>query len=115
MRWLGRSNASLARTRLRGDTMTTPTPKLLGTYKTPRLRIGAKSRCDVRGDVTVCGYTDAPLSWPLGKIGRHKGMIVFRRLERALRREASLAVGEAWGVTQQTVWAGGSASASSVR
>jgi hypothetical protein len=84
--------------------MRAPAPELLGTYTMPRVRIGATVRCAVRGQVTVCGYTDAPIPWPLGKVGRHKGMIVFRSLERAIRRESNIAVAHWWGVSDQTVW-----------
>ena len=34
--------------------------RLLGTYCTPRFRYGRKVLYKVRGEVTICGLTDAP-------------------------------------------------------
>jgi hypothetical protein len=41
--------------------------RLLGEYRTPRFRYGRKVVCQVRGEVTICGITDTPIPWPLGK------------------------------------------------
>jgi hypothetical protein len=41
--------------------------RLLRTYRTPRFRIGGKILCEVRGEVTICGLSDAPISWRIGK------------------------------------------------
>ena len=35
-----------------------------GPYRPPRDRRGDKLFCEVRGTVTVGGYTDAPIPWP---------------------------------------------------
>jgi hypothetical protein len=48
--------------------------RLLGKYKTPRFRIGQRVLCEVRGEVTICGLTDAPIPWPMGKAGRQPAL-----------------------------------------
>jgi hypothetical protein len=41
--------------------------KLLhGPYRTPRFRYGAKVLCEVRGEVLICGLTEAAIRWPVG-------------------------------------------------
>jgi hypothetical protein len=78
--------------------------KLLGTYKTPRCRMGQRVRCRIRGEVVVCGLTDGPIPWPIGKRGRTRAIIVYKDLARAVRREAEQAVAHWWGVGLITVW-----------
>jgi hypothetical protein len=82
--------------------------KLAGTYRTPRVRVGAVLRCEARGfDVVVTRYRAGPIRWPIGR--RHgenrggSGLIVFAGLAEAVRREAVQAVARAWGVTRQQV------------
>lgn len=41
--------------------------RLLGKYRTPRLRIGRTVVCEVRGEMVISGMTDAPIPWPVGK------------------------------------------------
>jgi hypothetical protein len=78
--------------------------QLLGTYKTPRFRYGRKVFCEVRGEVTICGLSDAPIPWPIGKRGRSRNsLVVFKDLAKAVRRESNQAVAYWWGVTPQTV------------
>jgi hypothetical protein len=36
---------------------------LLGKYRTPRFRIGKKVFCEVRGEMTITGITDAAIPW----------------------------------------------------
>ncbi len=63
--------------------MTAP-PELLGTYKTPRLHIGAVVSCARRGDVRVVGLSDAPISWPVGQTlpkGRARALVLFVALD----------------------------------
>jgi hypothetical protein len=75
--------------------------RLLGKYRTPRFRYGRKVFCEVRGEVTICGLSDAPIPWPIGKRGRSRNsLIVFKDLE---SREPNQAVAYWWGVTPQTV------------
>jgi len=83
-----------------------PHKLLFGPYRTPRFRYGAVAFCEVRGEVIVTGLTDAQIRWPLGKKGRNgraRGLVVYRDLEKAVRRESDSAVAHWWGVTAQTV------------
>src|SRR5262245_61849788 len=78
--------------------------RLLGKYKTPRFRYGRTVFCEVRGEVTICGLSDARIPWPIGKRGRSRNsLIVFKDLEKAIRRESNQAVAYWWGVHPQTV------------
>ena len=56
-----------------------------GPYPTPRFRYGAVVWCEVRGEVTIAGLTDAPIPWPVGKRGRAKSLVVYKGLAKALR------------------------------
>jgi hypothetical protein len=78
--------------------------RLLGKYRTPRFRYGRKVLCEVRDEVTICGMTDAPIPWPVGKgdAGR-PSLVVFKDLVKAIRRESNQAVAHWWGVDVQTV------------
>jgi hypothetical protein len=38
--------------------------RLLAKYRTPRVRLGQRALCEIRGEVTVCGLTDGPIPWP---------------------------------------------------
>jgi hypothetical protein len=78
--------------------------RLLGNYGTPRVRIGRIVRCQIRGEVKVVGFTDAPIPWPQGKTRRHPAIIVYADLAKAIRRESEQAVAHWWGVDAQTVW-----------
>jgi hypothetical protein len=85
--------------------MTTP-PKLLGKYRTPRIRGGSVAVCARRGEVRVVGLSEAPIPWPTGRPpkGRgHGGMVLFAGLADAVRRESVSAVAYWWAVTAQTV------------
>src|SRR5262249_52410889 len=42
------------------------TPKLLGTYRTPRFEYGDVVTCARRGDVRIVGLSEAPIPWPIG-------------------------------------------------
>jgi hypothetical protein len=81
---------------------------LFGPYRTPRLRYGKAVFCEVRGEVTICGLSDALIPWPVGKRGRAKSLVVYGDLAEAVRRESNQAVCHWWGVTPQTVtkWRG---------
>jgi hypothetical protein len=81
--------------------------KLLhGPYRTPRFRYGARVFCEVRGEVVICGLTDARIPWPVGKKGRARSLVVNGGLAKAVLRESATAVCHWWGVTAQTlsVW-----------
>jgi hypothetical protein len=80
---------------------------LFGPYRTPVFRYGDDAFCELRGDVILCGLTDAPIPWPTGK-KRQKGpgaraIVVYGALAEAVRRESAQAVARWWGVTAQTV------------
>ena len=77
--------------------------RLLGNYRTPRFRYGKVVFCEVRGEVTVCGLSDGPIPWPVGKRGRAKSLVVCGELAEAVRRESNLAVAHWWGISPQTV------------
>jgi hypothetical protein len=80
--------------------------RLLGTYRTPRVRLGEILSCESRDcDVIVVGYTDGRIPWPLGRrpgFGA-PGLILFGALADAVRRESNQAVGYWWGATEKVV------------
>jgi hypothetical protein len=76
---------------------------LFGPYRPPRCRLGRILKCAVRGEVIVCGMTDARIPWPVGKRGRARSHVVCGGLAQAVRRESNLAVSHWWGVTPHTV------------
>jgi len=76
--------------------------RLLGTYRTPRIRIGTVLTCEFRDcDVIVVGYTEGRIPWPLGRRrgSPARGPVVYDGLAAALRRESNIAVCYWWGVT----------------
>jgi hypothetical protein len=78
--------------------------RLLGTYRTPRFRIGQRVRCLVRGEVIITGISAAPIGWPIAKGGRgRRSLVVYKGLARAVPRESNQAVARWWGVDPQTV------------
>jgi hypothetical protein len=81
--------------------------KLLGTYHTPRFRYGRRVQCQVRGNVTIVGLTDARISWPVcsgvGESSGRTSLAVYKDLARAVRRESAQAIAHWWGVSVQTV------------
>src|SRR3954471_2641361 len=85
-----------------------PTPDRLlllhGPYRSPRVRRGDKLFCEIRGTVTVGGYTDAPIPWPRVRKGGNPCLILCGDLVRAVRAESAQAVAHHWGVSPATVW-----------
>jgi hypothetical protein len=78
--------------------------RLFGKYRTPRFRFGKKVMCEVRGEVTICGLSDAPIPWPLCTRGRgRRSLVVFKDLHQAILRESNQAICHWWGLTPQTV------------
>ncbi len=79
--------------------------RLIGTYRTPRFRIGQRVCCQVRGEMVITHMTDAPIPWPVGKGGRGRhSLVVYKGLARAVRRESEQAICRWWGVRTTTVW-----------
>jgi hypothetical protein len=80
---------------------------LFGPYRTPVFKYGDDAFCELRGDVILCGLTDAPIPWPTGKKrqkARGRGaIVVYGALAEAVRRESAQAVAFWFGVTAQTV------------
>jgi hypothetical protein len=71
---------------------------LLGSYRTPRFRVGQRVYCQVRGEMVITGMTDAPIPWPIGKRGGgRRSVIVYKGLAKAVRRESNQAVAYWWG------------------
>jgi len=77
---------------------------LFGPYLPPSIRRGDKLFCEIRGTVTVAGYSDAPIPWPRVKKGGNACLVLCGELVRAVKREALLVVAHHWGVSQTTVW-----------
>lgn len=81
--------------------------KLLGTYRTPRVRIGAVLSCEARDcDVVVVGFTDGKIRWPLARrrVGPYKvSPVLFGDLARAVRRESNQAVAHWFGIHPRAV------------
>jgi hypothetical protein len=75
-----------------------------GPYKTPRFNVGQRVRCAVRGEVVIVGQSDAPIPWPLCRVGKWRVPVVYKGLARAVRREAELAVAHWWGIGLWSVW-----------
>jgi hypothetical protein len=80
---------------------------LLSTYRTPTVRIGQRVECQVRGTVRIRRLADSRIPWPwattVNGAGSGAGPVVFRDLERAVRRESNQAVSYWFGVTGQIV------------
>ena len=43
---------------------------LFGPHKTPRFHIASRVRCEVGGEVRIVGLSDAPIPWPLCRVGK---------------------------------------------
>jgi len=80
--------------------------KLLhGPYRTPKYCIERRVRCAVRGEMKIKEFSDAPISWPMGRLrGGPCFLIVCGGLLKAIRRESEQAICHHWGVCRTTVW-----------
>lgn len=81
-----------------------------GPYKTPLFRYGQRVECEVRGEVILVGMSNGKLPWPLGRLPgqSQRGLVVFKGLAKAVRKESATSVCHWWGVTAQTIskWRG---------
>jgi hypothetical protein len=81
--------------------------RLVGTYRTPKVRIGSVLSCEARDcDVIVTGHSDARIPWPVGQPrarGGRPGLVVFGGLAVAVRHESSRAVCHWFGVGAATM------------
>jgi hypothetical protein len=75
-----------------------------GPYKTPRFRACQRVRCAVGGEVVIVGLSEAPIPWPVCKVGKWRVPVVYKGLARAVRRESEQAVAHWWGVGLWSVW-----------
>lgn len=77
-----------------------------GPYKPPAVAIGETLRCEVKGDLKVSGFTDAPIPWPTGRAtgGRGQSSLVVRDdLARAIETESVAAVRHHFGASPSVV------------
>ncbi len=79
------------------------TKLLFGRYQAPALSRGNRATClFLDTTVTITGWTDARISWPLCRPvdnGRRRPTILLdEELARAVRRESAAAIGYWWGV-----------------
>lgn len=80
--------------------------RLLGTYKTPRVRVGAMLPCAYRGeDVIVVRFSTGRIPWPVGKRAgvAGSGLVLYGDLAKAVQRESNQAVAHWFGVCASTV------------
>ena len=80
---------------------------LCGPYTPPPTRVGRTVKCLFNGKVTVCGWSDGRIPWPMGRVG-HGGRgayVMTLELARAVRCESEAAICYWWGVGTATVTA----------
>ena len=80
----------------------------VGPYHPPVVNVGTKLHDEWRGDVTVDGFTKAPIPWPGAKYQHSRGdaqylPILCGDLVRAVCEENELTVAHYWGVTRYIV------------
>lgn len=76
---------------------------LHGPYPAPARAAGRKLFCEIRGTVTVGGYSDGPIPWPRMKKPGSACLILCGDLVRAVLRESNQAVAHHFGVSTHTV------------
>ena len=79
-----------------------------GPYRAPAVNVGAVLHDEWRGDMTVDGFTKAPIPWPGAKYQHGRGdaqflPILCGDLVRAVCEEDELTVSHYWGVTRYIV------------
>ena len=73
-----------------------------GPYTPPFVPIGARLKCELRGELEVDGYTNALIPWPVTK-GHRKQLILCGDLLRALKTESVAAVAFHFGISHALV------------
>jgi hypothetical protein len=80
---------------------------LFGPCHTPLFRYGDVVFCERRGDLILCGLTNGPIPWPIGKKREKRlsarSIVLYGDLVKAVRRESAQAVAHWWGVSKITV------------
>lgn len=78
-----------------------------GPYRAPAVNVGSVLHDEWHGDLTVEGFTDAPVPWPKATYkhdrGTHVLPILCGDLVRAVCEEDELTVAHYWGVTRYIV------------
>ena len=74
-----------------------------GPYHSPRMRLGAIVKDELRGKVHVVGFSDARIAWPIVLKNRSRSYGVFGSLAKAVRRESAIAVMHWFGVSRSWV------------
>ena len=79
-----------------------------GPYQAPAAKLGATLHDERSGDVTVAGFTEAPIPWPAAEYRQARGQspllpILCGDLVRAVCEEDELTVSHYWGVTRYIV------------
>jgi hypothetical protein len=70
-----------------------------GPYRPPKVKRGDKLFCEIRGTVTVGGYSDSPIPWPRMKKGGNPCLILCGDLVEAVRVESNQGVAHHFGVS----------------
>src|SRR5258707_5870441 len=79
---------------------------LHGPYRPPRLNVGDRTDCLMRGTVVVTSWSDARISWPRClpvQSKSHPSLLLDDELARAVRTESAAAVCFWWGVSHGVV------------
>ena len=74
-----------------------------GPYTPQLVDVGGRLRCKLRGMLTVAGYTNALIPWPVAVGNSSKQVILCGDLLKALKTESCVAVAFHFGLSPQTV------------
>lgn len=77
--------------------------KLIGIYKAPKVKKGDTLHDEWLGEVTVDGFTEAPIRWPATTYRGKLIPILFDGLVRAVVEEGEWAIANNWGVSKYHV------------